>query len=484
MKNTTENYIHKYYIDELAAKTVKTGRVVSFAGLPLIILLYLQDVYLLNMTGTFAWGAVCFFSVFLFLIFTYTRYVNRTKLLFIFYSLAISGAIIMMCGLTWLIFVQGAYPETYKYGLALGFSAVIFVVFLISAGALKYLIYSILVPLAVFLIYLTFLGLPLDDWIALSIVITFAVTIGLFSLVKERRDFEDYKIRKQLVYQDIELKKEIKERKLAEQELKKNAEMLSVLNNKLQQAQSNAEESDRLKTAFLGNVSHEMRNPVNNIIGFVEILNDAEMVFTERKGYHEIIHNLCYELLTVFDELLDFSVIESGNVKIIPAPCCLNTFLDEIHRVFVEKNKLNQNPGLKFYLHKPLNSDLACFFCDKEIMKKAVVPLVDNAFKYTCQGFVELGYLLKEKNIRQKDLTEVILYVKDTGSGIDEDKQELVFEKFRQADESSTKRFGGTGLGLSIAQGYVELMGGQIRLESKPGQGTSVMMILPMEKVE
>lgn len=233
-------------------------------------------------------------------------------------------------------------------------------------------------------------------------------------------------------------------------------------------AKNKAEESDRLKSAFLANVSHEIRTPMNGIMGFSQMLASPEVTFEKRKFYSEIITNNCNQLLTILNDILDVSKIETGQMKVFNEDVNINNILLEMTSFFIpQATKSNIN----LYSKKEVPDEHAIIHTDVTKIRQIFTNLISNAIKFTNKGIVEFGYSYKNSFIE--------FYVKDTGIGILSDLQEKIFDRFRQAETSFTKSYGGTGLGLSISKGYVELMGGKIWLESEINKGTTFYFSLP-----
>jgi PAS domain S-box-containing protein len=233
-------------------------------------------------------------------------------------------------------------------------------------------------------------------------------------------------------------------------------------------AKEKAEESDRLKTAFLENMSHEIRTPMNGIIGFSEMFTDTNLTENERNHYAQIVINSGQKLLSILDDILDISRIETGQIEIVPEPVNINEQADELYQFFFTKAK---DKKLEFKIEKALPDEEATIYTDRTRLHQILSNLLANAFKFTKQGHVCLGY-------REED-GFLSFYIEDTGIGIDEKMHQIIFERFRQANAEVTKNYGGTGLGLSISQKLVSLLGGKIGLESMPGKGSKFFFTIP-----
>ncbi|MEW5845135.1 MAG: ATP-binding protein [Bacteroidota bacterium] len=235
-------------------------------------------------------------------------------------------------------------------------------------------------------------------------------------------------------------------------------------------AKNKAEESDKIKTNFLNNISHEIRTPLNAIIGFSSILTDPHLGHFERSGFSDLIYRNSQELLQIIENLLEISQIEAGDIKISKSEFSVNALMNEIYSTFEEQERGSSR--IKLSLRKEIFQDDLVILSDPVRIKQVLKHLLSNSFKFTTHGFVEFGY-------RLKDESTLMFYVVDSGIGIEPDKMNLIFNPFRQADSSSTRRYGGLGLGLAISKHVVEKLGGKIWINSTPGSGTSVFFTIP-----
>jgi PAS domain S-box-containing protein len=237
----------------------------------------------------------------------------------------------------------------------------------------------------------------------------------------------------------------------------------------LNNARVKAEESDRLKTAFLANMSHEIRTPMNAVIGFSELLNSDFSAEDEKKEFILQIQNSGKRLIKIIDDIIDIAKIEAGEIRVAIEEFDVNKMMDEIYQHYLNMFKINgQKTTLK--LNKGTEGQLL-ITSDPDRIRQIFMNLLNNAMKFTHQGTVETGYTTDQEFIK--------FYVKDTGIGIPADKIKIVFERFRQADESMSRKYGGTGLGLSIAQSLSELLGGKITAESVEGKGSVFYFSIP-----
>lgn len=244
------------------------------------------------------------------------------------------------------------------------------------------------------------------------------------------------------------------------------------IENQLIEAKKLAEENNKLKSAFLSNMSHEIRTPMNGIIGFSKMLMNRELNEETRANFTKIIVDSSNQLLSIVNDILDISKIETGQVKINPEETSLNDLIMDLFSFFEPKSmpaKLVLLPELSLSIEK------ATVNIDHQKLKQILTNLLSNALKFTKEGRIKFGYRLAEEKL--------LFYVSDTGIGIDPAHHELIFDRFLQSNNSLTKVSGGTGLGLAISRGYVELMGGKIWVESKPGEGATFYFTMPYTPV-
>ena len=242
----------------------------------------------------------------------------------------------------------------------------------------------------------------------------------------------------------------------------------------LNKAKEEAEESDRLKTEFLNNMSHEIRTPMNGILGFSEMLNEPDLDIQKRNNFVNIIQNSGKQLMHIIDDILEISILGTKQVKVEEEEVCINDVLLELFSIFDIKAKENKTP---LYFKKALSDKESIIISDRSKLNKILSNLLENALKFTNKGFIEFGYNLKNNN------TQLEIYVKDTGIGIKPEKQELIFERFAQAEKELTKKVGGLGLGLSIAKENTELLGGEISVKSEMMEGATFFVTLPFKPI-
>jgi len=259
----------------------------------------------------------------------------------------------------------------------------------------------------------------------------------------------------------ISLARDISKRKLAEIHL--------------EDAKNKAEEADRLKTAFLANISHEIRTPMNAIIGFSKMIGSPEFDDEEKSKFIEIIISNGKVLLSLINDMISLSKIESNTLVVKIGPCRVNDMMVHLYKEF--GYELDENKHINLKVNCENSNQKFAVNTDSILLQSILHKLIDNGIKFTEEGEVEFGYRIIEPNF-------VEFFVRDTGIGIAERDQERIFERFHQLDNRTIRAYEGTGLGLSISQHYVRLLGGSLKVKSKIGKGTTFSFTIPYKKDE
>lgn len=232
-------------------------------------------------------------------------------------------------------------------------------------------------------------------------------------------------------------------------------------------AKERAEESDRLKSAFLSNMSHEIRTPLNSIIGFSELMNDNDFDPSQRFHYAQIINKSGTKLLSIISDIMDLSKIEAGEVQIQTRSLSVTQLMIDIQREYAFK-------AIEKGIELNLDSSKEDVFIesDENKLRQVMINFVGNALKFTERGFIGIGFQVKGNFVE--------FHIKDTGIGIPAEYQEHIFERFRQVESAFTRKYGGNGLGLAISKALVELLGGKVWMESEQGIGSTFYFTIPI----
>lgn len=266
---------------------------------------------------------------------------------------------------------------------------------------------------------------------------------------------------------------DITDRKLNEIQIEKKSNEIEAQNEEYRQindelfvSREHAQESDRLKSSFLANMSHEIRTPMNAIMGFSELLPEQYNNKPKLEEYSKIVQQRCGDLLDIINEILDIAKIESGQLPVHFEECSLNSLFSELSLFFNENQERLGKGEVRLNVHAHYPDEGSVIITDKVKLKQIFINLISNAFKFTDEGEIQVGCKITDKN-------NLIFYVSDTGIGIPLDKQNKIFERFTQLDHGTNRLYGGTGLGLSIVKGLVNLLGGEIWLESELDKGST-----------
>lgn len=296
--------------------------------------------------------------------------------------------------------------------------------------------------------------------------LAFLVVIVLLLYNSNRRTKKaEQKIRKQfkkIQTQNKELEEAYEQLSGVISELELTNEQLKSTNISLLEAKKKAEESDNLKSAFLANVSHEIRTPLNSIVGFSSLLSDDDLSEETRNSYIELIESNTESLLVLIDEIIDLSKIEAQQLTIKKQDFSIDSLMTELFHIFDH----GQKSSIVLLRTGRVSVDKELFVnSDRVRIKQIFINLLSNAFKFTDSGSIEFGY-------RETENDEIQLYVSDSGIGIKEEHQQVIFDRFRKLNNEGSRIYRGTGLGLSITKKLVELLGGKIWIESEPDKGT------------
>ncbi|MDE5419026.1 response regulator [Labilibaculum sp. DW002] len=240
-------------------------------------------------------------------------------------------------------------------------------------------------------------------------------------------------------------------------------------------AKEDAEKSDKIKSTFLASMSHELRTPLNAVIGFSELIHKDSNI-EDILNFNAIINKSGNNLLALIEDLFDISLIETGDINIEHERFSIEETLDEVHSIITSEQTNLGKEELQLKRNIKLQNTDLILNSDQNRIKQVLLNLLKNALKFTKSGTVEFGC----EEIIQNQIPMIKFHVTDSGIGIPLDKQELIFEVFRQVDESKTRIYGGTGLGLTICKRLINLLGGEIWVNSEEGKGASFYFTIPI----
>lgn len=272
---------------------------------------------------------------------------------------------------------------------------------------------------------------------------------------------------------NLEQDKVLEANRTLEHKVVERTAQLTQRNIDLIAAKEQAERSDKFKSLFLANMSHEIRTPMNGILGFAELIRETDDTKEIAENVDIIITNGKH-LLALINDIVDISKIEAGLMEFKSQPFALNDLMRELH-VFFENDPmvLRKNLDIRMFLDL---SDAVQITADRLRLKQVLVNLINNACKFTLQGHVEFGYRYQNNGL--------VFSVNDTGIGIAEEEKEMIFRRFMQAATNITPNEEGSGLGLTITKAIVNLMGGEMWMESTAGKGSTFYFNLPLNPSE
>lgn len=256
---------------------------------------------------------------------------------------------------------------------------------------------------------------------------------------------------------------------LLDERVKERTEELRCKNEELNIAMEKAQASDKLKTAFMQNISHEVRTPLNGILGFSRLLSEPDLAEPDRLSFTSMLNHSTERLINTITDFMDISLIVSDNIQPKLREVKLNPMLVKLKEKF---SKLCLVKQLEFNFPFQEELENVTVLTDPEFLRKIIHHLLDNAVKFTKEGSINVGYRLAGNQVE--------FTINDTGCGIKQERLSAIFESFVQEDVSLVRGYEGSGLGLSIVQGLLDLLGGSIRVESVKGRGSTFIVLIPV----
>lgn len=245
------------------------------------------------------------------------------------------------------------------------------------------------------------------------------------------------------------------------------------------EVEDNDHKTEELKTKFLSNISHELRTPMNAILGFSSLLNDQQLPNKKREEYVDHINQSSAKLLNVVEAMIDVSMIQTGQLKIRQEECFVNQFLTDIYHYFNVDRHRNNRHHIALLLNLGSKADDIMIHSDQFRLNQVITSLLSNAFKYTEKGVIEFGYQMDEGE------DKITFFVTDSGKGVLQEKSKQIFESFEKGDEYEYGKGidSGVGLGLTLSKGIIELMGGEIWVEDNVFKGSTFRFFIPCKAV-
>lgn len=242
----------------------------------------------------------------------------------------------------------------------------------------------------------------------------------------------------------------------------------------LQRAKQLVEDAERLKSAFLDNLPHEIRTPLHSITGFTSLLSDPDLSHEEQLEYVKFIQDSSNDILNLMDNIIEIAKLETNQIKPKREKCYINSIMDKLYSDIKGKQSVLEKEHLKIKLQKDSPDSAFMVISDSERIYEIMSHMLNNALKFTEEGEIEFGYSLPRKN-------RIEFYVKDTGIGISPDEMDIIFKKFGKSGNINTNKNRGTGLGLALSKKLVELLKGEIKLFSIKGEGSTFSFYVPID---
>lgn len=237
------------------------------------------------------------------------------------------------------------------------------------------------------------------------------------------------------------------------------------------------EELRNVRNSFLSKIGHELRTPMNSIIGFSNILAKNDLTADQKELYLEYINSSSNDLLHLVENMIDLAMLESGQTELNEAACSVNTLFNELYAHFNREKHVLEKFSVALLMSKSVEENDLVIKTDPLRLKQVLSNLISNALKFTDKGVIEFGYEVDEKK-------QLYFFVKDSGKGVSEDLQNVIFNSFHKDNSDSENQQSGIGIGLAVAKEVVKLMGGDIGFKPNPKRGSIFYFTLPIRKVK
>lgn len=420
---------------------------------------FAESNYSQNQQTLFKISDLCLLAIAIFMLISSHLNIKSEKINVVFYQVNI--ALVFISCIIWAVsitIIESVYEINY-YTYALG---VIASSFIVTVRYWKYLLFIVLGFISfIAAIFLFDYSITEIHTVILPVLGANIIAIFIFSLLQRNYAFQ-YTAHMQL--------KEINDR--LENAVKKRTKELSETNIQLRHERDKAHNAVALKNKFLAKISHEIRTPLNGIIGFSELMENVLNNPEKARRYLHVIHQNGNALITLIDNIIHIALIETSQLSLYPKKLNFKSFIDEYvfdAGILVEHS---QKPKLKFACENLIEDNNFIIYNDDSRVKQILNALLHNAIKHTNEGNITL--------VTNKNETEIIFSMYDTGEGINPEMQNIIFEAFRQVDDSNTEKGRGLGLGLTLAKGIVEQMGGRITFDQQYTRGAKFIVHIPI----
>ena len=243
------------------------------------------------------------------------------------------------------------------------------------------------------------------------------------------------------------------------------------------QLKSKDKELRNIRDIFLSKIGHEFRTPMNSIIGFSNILAKNDLTADQKELYLEYINSSSDDLLNLVENMIDLAMLEAGQMELNTAACSVNALFNELYAYFNRQKHVLEKHSIALLMSKSVEENDLVIETDTLRLKQVLSILISNGLKFTDKGVVEFGYEVNEQN-------QLYFFVKDSGKGVSEDMQNVIFNSFQKENDNSKNHQSGVGIGLAIAKEVVKLMGGDIGFKPNPTRGSLFYIALPIRKVK